>query len=306
MALGANLLLIGAVVAFVPDVGTSSVKMAEIAPAAGGETVRGWVKGSGDDYFAPHRALYHFKMVSVESGAGITGLKGEMYFEQDDVCDAFTTDQRFTTEYQYPEKTPVLSKSHYVAWEAKDGALFHFSSDKSEGGRPTEILRGAIERVEGEKPKAVFSRPENLVYDLPQDYALPIAHTIEMIRHAKEGKKIYNAVIFDGTDADGPVEVNTFIGPKVTPAEISDIVKADPKKIDAALVTPDAWRVRMAFFPLKDKEASAPAYEMDVILHDNGVVSHALVDYKSFRVEQKLSAIEPIAPKSCPPGEATP
>jgi hypothetical protein len=42
-----------------------------------------------------------------------------------------------------------------------------------------------------------------------------------------------------------------------------------------------------------------PSYEMDMILHDNGVVSWSLVDYKSFRVEQKLLALEKLPPKKC-------
>jgi hypothetical protein len=43
-----------------------------------------------------------------------------------------------------------------------------------------------------------------------------------------------------------------------------------------------------------------PAYEMDLVLHDNSVVSYALVDYKSFKVEQRLTALEPLPLRKCP------
>ncbi len=247
---------------------------------------------------ALHKALYDFKMVSVESGAGITGIAGKMYYEQDDNCDAWTTDHRFRVEYQYPERKPVENTSHYVAFEAKDASQFYYTSDREEDGATTEQLRGSVDIAKDGTAKAAYSRPDNLSFDLPKGYYLPTQHTNEIIRHAEAGDKFFNAVLFDGTDADGPVEINTFIGKKLTPDEIKAI-GGDGKRIDATLLSPNAWHVRMAVFPLNDKMEMAPSYEMDVILHDNGVVSYSLVDYKSFKVQQKLLALDKLAPKPC-------
>ncbi len=250
---------------------------------------------------ASHKSLYDYKMVSVESGAGVSGIKGKMYFEQDDACDAWTTDQRFTTEYQYPERRPLLNTSHYVAWESKDGKLFHFSSERQENGVMSEQLRGSVERDEDGSAKARYSRPEDLSFDLPKGYVLPTLHTEEIIRLAKSGEKFFNAVMFDGTDSDGPVEMNAFIGKKATPEEVKGYAaKAPEGKVDSSLLTPDAWHVRIALFPLAEKDLIAPAYEMEMVLHDNGVVSYALVDYKTFKVEQTLSALEKLPAKDCP------
>ncbi len=248
---------------------------------------------------ASHKALYSFKMAAMEQGSAITGIKGKMYFEQNDVCDAWTTDQRFTTEYQYPERRPVLNTSHYVAWEAKDQSMFHFSSERQQDGRMTEQLRGSVEKDAAGVAKAVYSRPDDLSIDLPKGYTLPTVHTVDVINHARKGDRFYNAVLFDGTDADGPVEVNVFIGKKATAAEIKKIASSSAR-IDTALLSPEAWHVRMAFFPLKDSETASPVYEMDLLLHDNGIVSYSLVDYKTFKVEQKLEAIEKVSDKACP------
>src|ERR1700722_8867554 len=69
-----------------------------VAPAAEAQNA------SADDVtVALHRALYDFKLASVHSGAGISGISGRMYYEQDDNCDAWTTEHRFRVEYQYPE-----------------------------------------------------------------------------------------------------------------------------------------------------------------------------------------------------------
>ncbi len=114
-------------------------------------------------------------------------------------------------------------------------------------------------------------------------------------------------MLFDGTDAEGPVEVNAIITKAATPEELAAIGKtADGKvdpRIDAALASAPAWHVRMAVFPLYPKEGqdgSTPSYEMDMLLHDNGVVSDAVVEYQQFKLAQKLTALEALPPANCP------
>ncbi len=254
--------------------------------------------GAADINIALHKALYNFKMVSAEPGAGINGVRGKMYFEQDATCDAWTTEHRLTTEYQYAEAPPVTDTDRYTAFETRDGQQFSFNADRQEGGAMAEQLRGSVEKAADGTAKALYSRPDNTKYDLPAGYLLPTAHTMEVIRHARAGDHFFSAVMFDGTDADGPVEIGTFIGKKVTAEELKKISEGN-KKIDVSLLTPEAWHVRMAVFPLKDAEESAPAYEMEMILHDNGVISDALVDYKTFVIEQNLTALEKLPVKKC-------
>jgi hypothetical protein len=247
---------------------------------------------------ALHKALYAFKMVSAQPGAGLNGVNGKMYFEQDATCDAWTTEHRMTTAYQYAEAAPVTDTDRYTAFESKDGQQFSFNADGQENGEAGEQLRGSVEKASGGAARAVYSRPDGTTYDLPAGYFLPTAHTMEVIRHARAGDHFFSAVMFDGTDADGPVEIGTFIGKKATPEELKKIADSN-KKIDAALLTPEAWHVRMAIFPLKDAAESTPAYEMEMILHDNGVISHTVVDYKTFVIEQDLMALEKLPGKKC-------
>lgn len=270
------------------------------APAAA--TPPATVESNAQVYFTPHKALYEMRMVAVSSGAGVTDIRGNMLFEQDDACDAWTTDHRFTIEYFYPERPSAVNSTHYVSWEAKDQSQFQFSSERLENGTPAEQLRGSVTRGADGAATAEFTRPEDLYFELPKGYVLPSFHTGEIIRAAREGRKTYHAVLFDGTDKEGPVEVNAIVTRKLTPAEIDKALPAqrDDKKFDRNLLNGDAWLVRMAVFPAVDDQSMAPTYEMDLALHDNGVVSHVLVDYKSFKIEQKLTAIEPLAKKSCP------
>jgi hypothetical protein len=54
----------------------------------------------------------------------------------------------------------------------------------------------------------------------------------------------------------------------------------------------------MAFFPLANDSESSD-YEMDVVLHDNGVISAMTVDYGEFSVSQKLVALEKVDAPVC-------
>jgi hypothetical protein len=246
---------------------------------------------------ALHKALYNFKMKSAEAGAGLNGIQGKMYFEQDATCDAWSTEHRFTTEYKYAEQPAVTDTSHYVAFETMDGQQFSFNSERQENGEKTEQLRGFVDRKTDGAATALYSRPADLKYDLPKGYFLPTAHTMEVIRRAQAGQHFFDAVLFDGTDAEGPVAVGTFIGKKVTSEELKSVTAGD--KIDRDLLSGEAWHVRMAVFPLKNAFESTPSYEMEMYLHENGVVSHALVDYHTFVVEQALSALEKLPSKKC-------
>ncbi len=251
----------------------------------------------------PHKALYDFSMVSVTSGAGVTDIRGHMFYEQDDACDAWTTDHRFTVTYYYPERQPLVNTSHYVAWEAKDQSQFQFSSERQENGVVTELLRGFVEREKDGAATAEYVRPDDLTFALPQGYFLPTGHIQEILKHAKAGDRFFSAVMFDGTDSDGPIEVSVFIGNKFSPEELKHRAPKAAQKgktLDTSLLSPNAWPVRMAIFPLAQKDSMTPAYEMDLVLHDNSVVSYALVDYKSFKVEQRLTALEPLPLRKCP------
>jgi len=225
-------------------------------------------------------------------------VNGKLYYEQDSTCDAWTTEHRLSTVYQYADSEPITDTDRYTAFESKDGQQFSFNADAQENGGEPEQLRGTVEKDASGVAKAVYSRPDGTAYNLPQGFLLPTGHTMEIIRHARAGDHYFSAVMFDGTDADGPVEIGTFIGKKATPDELQKIAASNPK-IDKALMTPDAWHVRLAVFPLKDAVESEPAYEMEMLLHDNGVVSYALMDYKSFVIEQNLAALEKIPAKKC-------
>lgn len=243
----------------------------------------------------PHKAVYDIEMVSRHSGSPVLNIKGQLLFETGTGCDAWTTNHNFKLYYEYADNAPLLITSDFSTYESFDGKSFHFSSRRERNGELYEELRGAATHNDDGTGKAVYSMPADLSFDLGPAGLFPMAHTIALLQHIKNKERFFSANVFDGSDDEGPVEINSFIGKAIDmPAGIAK------KGTDAALLASPAHKIRMAFFPLKDDKAESD-YEMDLIFHENGVISDMLIDYKDFSITQKLVSLEALSPPDCDP-----
>lgn len=121
-----------------------------------------------------------------------------------------------------------------------------------------------------------------------------MGHSLGLMKSIKEGKKFYNATIFDGSDDEGPVNINAFIGKQIN--EVKDVEESED--IDKTLLKLPAHEVQLAFFPLNN-EVETSDYEMNIVFHENGVISRMLVKYEDFSVLQTLKALETTEGKGC-------
>ncbi len=253
----------------------------------------------------PHKALYDINLVATHSGTQIINISGKMFYEWRPSCDGWITDHRFTLFYEYADSPGMHITSDFSTFETFDGESFDFSARRSRDQDLYQELRGRastskkknINKTQKTMPqdgKALFSMPENLSFDLKKGTMFPMAHTVEMVRKAQNNDKFFTATVFDGSDDEGPVEINTFIGKKVNAMKI--IKPSDD--LDMALLNTPAWKVRMAVFPtLNDEESSD--YEMSMLFHENGVISDMLIEYDNFSVTQKLVALEELESEQC-------
>lgn len=243
---------------------------------------------------APHRAIYKIEMVQKGSSSQVLDISGQMYFEWKPSCDdAWSTNHRFNLTYEYTDAPQLRITSSFTTYEGVNGDSFDFNSRRRKDNEVYEELRGHA-GMTANGGQAVYSLPDGLQFDLPKGTLFPMAQTLAVLRAAHEGKKFFKATIFDGSDDEGPVEVNTFIGAPVN--ALSRITPAPA--IDNALVNGPARQVRLAFFPLNNQDPDSD-YEMNMVLQDNGVISDMRVDYKDFSVTQKLIALEPVKAESC-------
>ncbi len=239
----------------------------------------------------PHKALYDVRLSSKKSGSNITNISGTMFYEWQPGCDAWLSNHRFDMVYEYPEVPAVRITSDFSTHEAFDGNSFNFTMQRKREGVLYEEIRGSVNKDnENDDGEVVYSIPKGVSFHLPDGSLFPMAHTISVLDKIKQGKKFYNATIFDGSDENGPVDVNSFIVGKQAykPSEEYG------NHIDSNLILDAAWNVQLAFFPLNNLEEVAD-YEMSLVLLENGVITGMDINYKDFSITQNLRALEPMS-----------
>jgi len=251
--------------------------------------------------FTPHKALYAVKLQSARSGSQIINIDGHMYYDWAYDCDAWTSKHRFNVLYEYADSPAMRISSDFSNFEKYDATTLDYSVIRYQDGRQYEGIRGQARSFADQKGEAIYNEPPGLVQSLPAGTLYPMAHTIKVLKAANDGEKFVNATVFDGSDGDGPVEINAFIGKQTERAAIMDVAE-DNKALDQSLINGKAREIQLAFFPLNKYEDQAD-YEMNLTLHDNSVISDMLINYSDFSVSQTLIAIEPTntteAAKSC-------
>lgn len=252
----------------------------------------------------PHKALYEVKLLSSKSGSQIINIDGKMFFEWKPACDGWITNHRFNLFYEYADSPGMFLNSDFTTFESFDGQSLNFSSRRKRDGELYEELRGNADISKTGKGIAKYSIPEDLKFDLDEGTMFPMGHTLALVKAARGSKKFLTATVFDGSDEEGPVEINAFIGTKMSMNDNEKAVAAfKPVKgesIDSDLLKSQSWDVRMAFFPLADQSATSD-YEMNMQFHENGVISKMTIEYSDFTVTQRLVALEKLPSENCAP-----
>jgi hypothetical protein len=248
--------------------------------------------------FIPHKALYDIQLSSKKSGVMISNLSGKMLYEWHPSCDGWVSNYQFDMLYEYTEIPAVRVTSDVATFESYDGKIFNFSVQRKKDDYPFEQFRGATVAGENGDPNSVvYSVPKDLTQVLPEGIYFPMAHTLDVLKKIKQGKRLYSATLFDGSDGEGPVNVNTFIGKeyiyKKPEMSGNNSEKSKEGDIDPTLVNTKAWDIRLAFFPLDSSDIMSD-YEMSLVFHENGVTSTMEIEYADFSILQKLIAIEPL------------
>lgn len=246
----------------------------------------------------PHKALYDIKLVAAHNGSQVLNIGGQMYYQWQPGCEAWTTDHRFSLTYEYADAPPMQIASDFTTYESFDGKTLDFSSRRRRDGELFQELRGqaklSADKTGGITGDAIYKDPPDLSFKLTGNTLFPMTHTLALLKAARNEQKFVNVTVFDGSDDEGPVTVNAFIGRKVDPVAKFQAAAT----IDRELVNTPAWKVRMAFFPEAQKVEQSD-YEMTMTLHENGVISDMQIEYEDFTVRQKLVAIEPIKAEGC-------
>ncbi len=239
----------------------------------------------------PHNVEYKLEMISKKSNSLLSDIYGTVKYSIDDACDGWSISQNFTLTYLYNNQKSMTESKYFTAWEAKDGSYLQFSSKTTSDNSIKEIIRGFAEKKKNKEIMVNFLEPNPKQLTIGKNTIFPTEYLEELLKHAQEGKKFFNKAMFDGVDTKGALELNSFIGKKIAVKDIKDIY-SNPK-LDTSLFGKYAWNIRIAFFKLHNQEET-PSYEIDMLLHDNGVVSSSTINYKNFAVREYITSLSKV------------
>ncbi len=238
---------------------------------------------------APHRAVYNISMTENRSGSQIINVSGKMVFEWTSTCDAWVSKHDFDLYYDYADTPGLRVTSSYDTYEPFSGESMTFATRKFQKGRIYEEIRGQAIKNEDGSVTVNFNEPAEETLSLPKSIMFPTQHTIEVISRLDRKGDFMTRSIYDGSDLEGPVEISAFIGKKVP----ADTLKLEDLVEKHALLKSPAHRARLSFFP-PDLERATAEYQMDINLHENGVISNMIVEYDEFTIQQALTKIQPL------------
>jgi hypothetical protein len=239
-----------------------------------------------------HKAVYDIKLTRTKSSSQIINISGTMNFSWKPSCEGWITDHHFKLRYDYADTKPMVIESNYVVFESFDGKNLQFSSSQKEDGKIIEGTKGSATPL-----KAQFTIPQSMKFDLKKTTMFPTAFSMGLLHEAKQGKRFYNAQVFDGSEIEGPMEINSIIAASKT-GQIYLKATSKDKNINSNLLTGLSWPIRMAFFREEQQESIAD-YEMSLILHENGIISDMIIDYPDFSMQQKLVSLDEVPAETC-------
>lgn len=233
----------------------------------------------------PHRAVYSLTLLTTEPGSSIGNAVGDLVFEVDDLCDAWSSLTEMRFQVLYEDGTEIRFGTSVAAWEAKDGLTYRFYVKRRSNYEEPEDIEGVATLTgpeEGGVAEFDGSNPRSLA--LPPGTLFPTRHSLLLAEAAAAGDQGIYATVFDGTEEDSLYEVNALVAGQV------------PEGVAPTLAAPlleglPSWRVALAYF--QTGEASGVAqHEATLRFFANGVVDDQLFDFGEFAVRASLVKLE--------------
>ncbi|NCC02737.1 MAG: DUF1849 family protein [Proteobacteria bacterium] len=242
----------------------------------------------------PHKAYYKLVMGSKTNSSALDDVTGTILFDWQNSCDGWTSQQYISFAFSYADGTQAQIKSTMMSWESMDGKDMTFYIKRQSDADEEENYKGKA-HMDEQGGVVKFSMPENTPdLTLPKDTMYPTNHTFMILQKALAGEKMFTRRVYDGSQAKDVDEVSVFIAP-----ELKEIDKDIQEKYKGnGLIGGRAWPVRLAFYRAAD-QTSAPDYEMEMEMQENGVVRKVKIEYPDFTITGSLDKLEPNETLSC-------
>jgi hypothetical protein len=247
----------------------------------------------------PHRAIYEMTLEEARSASGVTGIDGRMVFEfTGSPCDGYSLNMRMVTQMTDSQGQTNLTDLRSSTWEEADGKKFRFQSAQYLNEKLGDVTMGrAVRGAPEEAVRVKLSQPSREEMDLSGQILFPTQHSIALIEKALQGKTVFQARIYDGSEKGRKVyETTAFIGSEVTPG--SDDTELETPANEKRLGRLPSWPISIGYFETAHGDLT-PSYQIDFHLYENGVSRDLLIDYGDFSIHGELTSLEYLKEKKC-------
>ncbi|WP_112681829.1 cell envelope integrity EipB family protein [Agrobacterium tumefaciens] len=240
-----------------------------------------------------HRAVYDLELKDATDRSGIEGMTGRMVYEfTGSACQGYKTDFRFVTQINTGDAVRMTDQQT-TTFEDLAARKFTFETKSyTDDKLDKEVQGAAVDNKEG--VKVDLTRPDPRQIDLVAS-EFPTEHMFQVIENAKQGKRIFESRIFDGSDdGDESLITSTLVGKAQMPKD-GDTEAGKAGEFGKAAF----WPVTIAYYNDKTGTDALPIYRMSFKLYDNGITRDLTMDYGDFVLTGKLAKLDILKPETC-------
>ncbi|HTR13223.1 MAG TPA: cell envelope integrity EipB family protein [Roseiarcus sp.] len=246
---------------------------------------------------ASHRAAYELSLAdptsppptSAQVPVAATGLIA--YEFRGSACEGYSSSFRQMTEMDRNEGEPISMKVDATSFEDADGKSMRFRV-VSEGPQNAPAVAGVATREADDDLRVDLTKPTAKEIHFGHDVLFPTQHIERLIEAAKNGVRVVQARVYDGSDTGAKIYSTMTIIGKEAKAGDDDNVASELKGVRR-------WPVVVSYFNEASKDTT-PEYTLSFQLYENGVSGSLKLDYGSFALKARLRKLEILPTSACP------
>jgi hypothetical protein len=248
---------------------------------------------------ASHRAVYDLKLAQSRGKRPMSSVRGRILYDfTGSPCEGYALQFRQVSQLDSGEGRVSLSDLRATTWEEGAARRLRFHSQNFLDDNLRDAVDGQAERLD----KGIgirLTKPSEKKVDFSADLVFPTEHVRRIIVAAREGKTVYEAIVYDGSESGEKLyDTLAVIGKAIAPQERAP---TDAAANQAALAPLTRWPVTISYFD-KSKQGGeqTPIYSITFELYENGVSRALLLDYGDFVVSGEMTQLEMKDSKPCP------
>jgi hypothetical protein len=252
--------------------------------------------------FMAHEAVYDLSLAKARGNAAVNSANGRIVYKfGGNACDGYSTDFRQVSRIDSGEDKTTTSDLRSTNWEDAKGSRYRFKVASQTNDADPSYVDGVAERGPDGTITVKLKQPKVKTFTLDKDIVFPTQQTRRIIEAAKEGKRIMELGVYDGSD-NGEKVYNTFvvIGQPIAGGHAS--ASPDVASKSDKLKTQTRWPVTVSYYDRgaqPDKGEQTPLYTMSFELYEDGVSRALVLDYNDFVVNGTMDKFEVGESKPC-------